>query len=192
LYIHGGIYLDIQYTFFSGFKFLELTDKEYYCKDNSGINPDIMICYPKNYILGNCIKQIVSNCKKSFYGNKEVEFIKNQYIHNSMNENLNTLTLPLEMANNMIKKNNKDILYKNIEYKEYYLELWNKVEVYNYPLLKYKKRIDLSKIMNHIQIFNDTYTFYSGSPTIVECPHNQQHYIINIRYINYMFKKTKC
>ncbi len=191
LYIHGGIFIDNKYVSYSGFKLLELTDKEYYCKEENNINTDLLVFLPNNEILNKSIQQIVINCKKSFYGNNELEIMKHQLLMNLFHEKININSFSLVSNKNIIKFNetNNNILYKNIDYKNYHLELWNRVEIYNYPILKYKTRIDLSKTINNT-IFNEKYTFYSGSPTIVSCPHNNNHYIINIRYINYVFKKT--
>lgn len=189
LYVYGGFFIDNKYIPCSGLKLLELTDKEYYCKEENNINLDLLVFLPNNNILNECIKEIVMNCKKSFYGNNEYDIIKKPLITNLFYGNINTY--PLICGGNIIKfdKNGNNILYKNINYTHCSLELWNKVEIYNYPLLKYKTRIDLSKTINST-IFNKKYKFYSGSPTIVSCPYNKNHYIINIRYINYMFKKT--
>ena len=194
LYIYGGIFIDTKYICYNGFKLLELTDKEYYCKEENNINMDLFVCLPNNPIMNKCIQQIVINCKKSFYGNNEPEIMKHQIMMNLLYEKININSFPLVTNRNIIKLNDttntsNHILYKNIDYKNYSLELWNKVEIYNYPILKYKMRVDLSKTIN-TNIFNETYKFYSGSPTIVSCPCNKNHYIINIRYINYMFKKT--
>ena len=194
LYIYGGIFIDTKYICYNSFKLLELTDKEYYCKEENNINTDLFVCLPNNPIMNKCIQQIVINCKKSFYGNNEPEIMKHQIMMNLLYEKININSFPLVSNRNIIKLNDttntsNHILYKNIDYKNYSLELWNKVEIYNYPILKYNMRVDLSKTIN-TKIFNETYKFYSGSPTIVSCPSNKNHYIINIRYINYMFKKT--
>jgi hypothetical protein len=194
LYIYGGIFIDAKYISYNGFKLLELTNKEYYCKEENNINADLLVFLPNNEVLNKSIQQIVINCKKSFYGNNELEIMKHQIMMNLLYEKININSFPLVSNRNIIKLNDttntsNHILYKNIDYKNYSLELWNKLEIYNYPILKYNKRVDLSKTIN-TNIFNETYKFYSGSPTIVSCPCNKNHYIINIRYINYMFKKT--
>jgi hypothetical protein len=189
LYVRGGFFIDTKYTCHAGFKLLELTDKEYYCKDENNINLDLIISLPNNPVMNKCIKEIVINCKKSFYGTNKLEIIKNQLITCFFHEKINKI--PLVNSGNIIKNyvTNHNILYKNIDYKDYYTELWNKVECYNYPILKYNTRVNLSKTIN-TTIFNEKYKFYSGSPTIVLSPYHKNNYIINIRYINYTFKKT--
>ena len=72
LYKNGGIYLDSKYYGMSGFKFILLTDKEYFCKDIDhslgGIYNAILICKPKNKILLKAIKEVVKNVKNKYYG----------------------------------------------------------------------------------------------------------------------------
>jgi hypothetical protein len=93
LYIYGGIFIDNKYICYGGFKLLELTDKEYYCREeNNNINTDLLVCLPNNNLLYKCIEQIVSNCKKSFYGNDESEIIKNQLLINFFHEKININT----------------------------------------------------------------------------------------------------
>ena len=76
LYKKGGIYLDSKYYGMNGFKLLQLTDKEYFCKDvkiaHSGIYNAFMICKPGNKKLLQSIKQFVKNTEENYYGHKEV------------------------------------------------------------------------------------------------------------------------
>lgn len=71
LYKEGGIYLDIKYEPYNGFKFINLTDKERWALDwdRIGVYNAILISIPKNPILLKAINQIVSNVKENFYGN---------------------------------------------------------------------------------------------------------------------------
>ena len=77
LYIRGGVYLDIKYYPVNGFKFLELTNQEYFAKDiepnGGGIYNAILITKPNNTILLNCIHKIVENVKNKFYGSSILE-----------------------------------------------------------------------------------------------------------------------
>jgi mannosyltransferase OCH1-like enzyme len=71
LYINGGIYMDIKYRCINGFKFLDLTDKEYFVRDYN-INDTytaLIVTLPGNEILHKCIRQIVENVKIKYYGN---------------------------------------------------------------------------------------------------------------------------
>ena len=72
LYKKGGIYLDSKYCGMDGFKLLQLTDKEYFCKDIensfSGIYNAILVCKPNNPILLKCIHKVVENVQNKYYG----------------------------------------------------------------------------------------------------------------------------
>jgi hypothetical protein len=76
LYKKGGIYLDSKYYGVEGFKFIQLTGKEYFCVDIpssfSGIYNAILICKPKNKIMLQSIKQVVKNVEENYYGSKPV------------------------------------------------------------------------------------------------------------------------
>ena len=71
LYKNGGVYLDIKYRPFNGFKFISLTEKEHWVldMDKNGIYNALMVCKPNNEILLKAINQIVINVKNKFYGN---------------------------------------------------------------------------------------------------------------------------
>jgi mannosyltransferase OCH1-like enzyme len=75
LYIYGGIYMDIKFIPVNNFKFINLTDKEYFCLERPGpwkqysyglIN-GLIISKPKNTILLDCINKIVDNVKTKNY-----------------------------------------------------------------------------------------------------------------------------
>jgi mannosyltransferase OCH1-like enzyme len=72
LYKKGGIYLDSKYYGMNGFKLIELTDKDYFCRDVkiafSGIYNAFIICKPKNKILLQSIQQFVKNTEENYYG----------------------------------------------------------------------------------------------------------------------------
>jgi mannosyltransferase OCH1-like enzyme len=72
LYTNGGIYFDIKYTCVNGFKFISLTEKEYFTKDAIQIGDctytALLVMLPKNDIMLKCINQIVENVKNKFYG----------------------------------------------------------------------------------------------------------------------------
>jgi len=71
LYINGGIYMDIKYRCVNGFKFLDLTEKEYFVRDYDVTNTynALIVSLPGNEILHKCIRQIVENVKNNYYGN---------------------------------------------------------------------------------------------------------------------------
>jgi len=72
MYKDGGIYLDSKYYGINNFKFIYLTDKEYFCKDRMqsfyGIYNAIFICKPGNLIILKIIQQFVKNTKDKYYG----------------------------------------------------------------------------------------------------------------------------
>ena len=149
LYINGGIYLDIKFYPVNGFKFLELTDKEYFAKDayfsGEGVLNGLIITKPNNTILLNCIHQIVENVKNNFYGSHHLEptgplLLKQCFPPGVMNNNHN----PLRLSDNgvQILFNDKAILEFNREkyhsikfssqnYYNNYITLWNIKQIYN-------------------------------------------------------------
>jgi mannosyltransferase OCH1-like enzyme len=74
LYKLGGIYLDIKYKCVHGFKFLTLTDNEYFVKDRYdsmtelAVYNALIICKPGNEILRKCINKVVENVRDRYYG----------------------------------------------------------------------------------------------------------------------------
>ena len=70
LFINGGIYMDIKYRCVNGFKFLDLTEKEYFVRDNDPKDTytALIVTLPGNQILFKCIRQIVENVKNKYYG----------------------------------------------------------------------------------------------------------------------------
>lgn len=75
LYKYGGIYLDIKYEPVNGFKFINLTEQEYWVLDidKKSIYNALMVCMPNNPILLKAINKIVENVKNKFYGNSPLE-----------------------------------------------------------------------------------------------------------------------
>jgi mannosyltransferase OCH1-like enzyme len=71
LFINGGIYMDIKYRCVNGFKFLDLTEKEYFVRDYDVNNTytALIVTLPGNKVLFKCIRQIVENVKNKYYGN---------------------------------------------------------------------------------------------------------------------------
>jgi len=128
LYKYGGIYLDIKYYPVNGFKFMTLTDKEYFVKERNrfavynkkGIYNALLICKPKNNILLKCINQIAINVREQFYGNNDLgitgPLLINQYFTNEQYKKLN---LEYCYSGNCITNDNNVILK---QYPEYYDE----------------------------------------------------------------------
>ena len=70
LYLYGGIYQDIKFESINGFKYKDITDKEYFVQDREdfGIYNALLICKKNNKILEKSIKQIINNVKNKYYG----------------------------------------------------------------------------------------------------------------------------
>jgi mannosyltransferase OCH1-like enzyme len=75
LFINGGIYLDIKFKCVNGFKFIALTEKEYFVRDRNPIDTinGLIVCKPNNNILCECINKIVKNVKNKHYGMNSLE-----------------------------------------------------------------------------------------------------------------------
>lgn len=72
MYKLGGVYVDSKYTGMHGFKFIYLTDREYFCRDIhktlGGVYNAIFICKPGNMKMLSCVNQLVENYKNNYYG----------------------------------------------------------------------------------------------------------------------------
>ena len=149
LYIYGGIYLDIKYKCINGFKFINLTDKEYFVDDieesGSGTYNGLIICKPKNEIMLKCINQIVENVNNKYYGKSSLATTGSLLLSNySTIEDKNKFELKLQLIDNCgyIVYKDKNILKHYSEYRieqekykknKKYSILWNKKNIYNIP-----------------------------------------------------------
>jgi len=198
LYIKGGIYLDIKYNCVNGFKLIELTDKEYYVRDIfhsgiTGIYQALIVCFPNNKLMYNCINQIIHYVKTDFYGYTSLDITGPHMMSLFFNEIMIT-NLDLSYSNNTIFRNNKNILYTYDSYRDeqndyyrinnmcHYNNLWNIKNIYNYKLLKPQKLYDFSRQITKF-INNENYLFHSNLINIIELPNNI--YLVNLRWINY-------
>ena len=196
LYIYGGIYLDIKMQCINNFNLLLLTNKEYFVRDrkdnllNEGIWQGLIVSYPKNEILKNCIFNIIENVKQNYYGINCLcstgPFLINKYFNS---KEISDLQLYFN-NNNSVEYNKIEILQPYKSYREdqqklslkHYGILWQKKQIYIYPTLKSINSINISRKINRI-IFNKPVTFFSSTPSIVKMSPNK--YLINLRWINY-------
>ena len=123
LYIHGGIYLDIKYHCFNGFKLLFLTDKEYFVKDllENHIYNALMATFPKNEIMLKCINQIVENVKTKNYRTSSLHTTGPGLLGSFLINENNNLRFFFKIDNysqTICDKDNNDIKIL-ISYKEY-------------------------------------------------------------------------
>jgi len=196
LYIHGGIYLDIKFRCVHPFKLIELTDKEYYVKDRpvggvNGIYQALMVHLPYNSILLKAIHTMVDYCRMNTYTNISGLCISGP----GLLYNLIQLDVPpfdLENIGNIIIRNNTYILVCYPEYRTeqantqktlHYGYMWEIKDAYNYPTLTPTTTYNLSKYIQQT-IDKNTYTFYRGTPTLIEYENN---YLVNIRWVNYTY-----
>lgn len=144
LFIYGGIYLDIKYTPYNGFKFINLCESEHFVldADGEGIYNALMVSLPRNQILYNSIRQIVTNVQNKYYGKCSLcptgPKLLTKFI--STNDPL------VDLKHSLIDVNNKFIYYQNIpilksynghdmeksyaSIRKYYGELWNERNIY--------------------------------------------------------------
>jgi mannosyltransferase OCH1-like enzyme len=153
LYKQGGIYLDVRYSPYKEFKFINLTEKEHFVLDMpsfntnvSGIYNALMVCLPGNKILLNAINQIVENVAKNYYGNSWLEptgpLLLSKYFSDTHKKDLELKHIHLTLSdqdNKVITYNDYTILkgyngyyneremYSKIEH---YGDLWRKKKIY--------------------------------------------------------------
>uniref|UniRef100_A0A6C0JHJ0 Glycosyltransferase n=1 Tax=viral metagenome TaxID=1070528 RepID=A0A6C0JHJ0_9ZZZZ len=144
LFIHGGIYLDIKYAPYKGFKFINLCESEHYVldADDAGIYNALMVSLPGNQILYKAIRRIVENVQNKYYGNCCLCPTGPKLLTNFISTND-----PLvDLKHSLIDVNNKFIYYQNIPVLKsynghdmeksyaskikYYGELWNQRNIY--------------------------------------------------------------
>ena len=152
LYIHGGIYLDIKYILVNGFKFVTMTDKEYYIKERKnikGIYTGLMVCKAGNPILLKAIHQIVENVKNKYYGSNALDVTSTTLLGSYFSyEDISKLefayhierqVIPVYRKKNQIKFHNQIVLEDYETYRQeqekfqntpYYSLLWKQQKIY--------------------------------------------------------------
>jgi hypothetical protein len=206
LYKYGGVYLDIKYKCINNFKLIDLTDKEHYVKDrtstgkdktgrssNNGIYQALLSCMPYNTILYKCIFDIVNFAQNDIHTFNPLSVtgpaLMARYFYI---DELNELRFE-NIGDILIDKNNKNthVLIYYPEYREeqrraqktlYYSIMWAIKDIYNYPTLKIKKKINLTRTITK-NINGEEILFYSSTPTIIQL--NENSYLVNLRWVNY-------
>jgi hypothetical protein len=119
LYKNGGVYLDTKYSCINNFKFIYLTNHEYFCKDidesGGGIYNAFIVCKAQNNIMLQAINQVVQNVQNRFYGNHSLEptgplMLKNFFLANA----IKALYFKLKFTSKGLF-----ILYKNFQILEF-------------------------------------------------------------------------
>ena len=147
LYIYGGIYLDIKFECVNDFKFISLTKKEYFVRDNYiyNIYNALIITLPKNEIMLKCIQKIIENVNIKYYGDTPLHptgpALLGSFFKLEEKENLDLFHIGRKRKNfweKYIFYNNKLILKDYNKYNEEkmntnkkdYPELWCNKEIY--------------------------------------------------------------
>jgi mannosyltransferase OCH1-like enzyme len=199
LYKYGGIYLDIKFNTVNGFKLKYLTNKEYFIKDSTygnitGVYQGLLVALPNNKILYNCIQKIVENVKNNLYNHNSL-CITGSHLLSKFFNSFEILNMNLHFTGNTINIKNKPLLKINNNVRieqimnqkfEHHNKIWEKKEIYNYPTLNAKTKIDLSKTID-VNILGKNIEVYSGTPTIIDISNN---YLINRRWINYNYNEN--
>lgn len=147
LYVYGGIYLDIKFSCVNGFKFITLTNDEYFVRDygnDLAVYNALMICKPHNHILLNSIKQIVQNVELEYYGTSPLEVtgpkMMIKFFTSNDKRNLNRVYLKVSGDDLYITNKDKIILKNYAKYKaerqyyqvnQHYSVLWRNHNIYN-------------------------------------------------------------
>lgn len=147
LYKNGGIYMDIKYKCINGFKFVSLTEKEYFVRDYDTRNTytALIVALPGNQILLNCINQIVENVRNHYYGENCLcptgpELLGKYFTQEEKNNMEMYHSLDDSIHKYYIVKGDSIILRWYDGYREeqstfqklkHYSELWNNRNIYN-------------------------------------------------------------
>ena len=148
LYIYGGIYIDIAMNYLGNFKFIYLTDAEYFVRDreqnnHKGIYTALIITKSKNPILLDAINHIVENVKNKYYGINPLWPTGPALLYQSYSKfysDIDNLILSFNGdGNGIIYNNNIYILDKYKEYRneqknhqihDHYHNLWLNKQIY--------------------------------------------------------------
>ena len=155
LYINGGIYLDIKYQCVNGFKLINLTEKEYFVRDygEKAVYNALIVTYPRNEILLNCINQIVENVKNEDYRNSFHHVtgptLLGEYFTQS---EINNFKLFLHVPNENIRID--QIIYNNKILLQNYNEYRNERNHCDNILSSYDMLWNVKNIYNNDDIFN--------------------------------------
>jgi mannosyltransferase OCH1-like enzyme len=92
LYINGGIYMNLKYTCVNCFKFIALTEKEYFLKDmkQNNISTELMVVKYRNQDIIRNINELIKNARTNNYNNDILlpELLLNQASINNNNDDI--------------------------------------------------------------------------------------------------------
>jgi hypothetical protein len=182
LYINGGIYADIKLNCINNFKFIALTEREYFVLDiygqskkgEIGLFNALLVSKPKNILLLRCINKISKNVKNNNYGYNYLYptgpgLLGEEYIK-MLKENELTMEAELNKLDLCFEKN-KQIIFNNVPilnfYKEYrheqnqfaktyhYAELYRLKQIYNEGIKPFYNETEESHNNEVIEPFNN-------------------------------------
>ncbi len=150
LYINGGVYIDIKFKCAPGFKFIELTDQEHFCRDfkkrKRSIYNGVMIAKPKNPLILKAIHNVVRNVNNRYYGKGSLfptgPILLGKIFKNKHMNSVDLKLAPLNKTGLSIKYNGRRILtfynnYRNeqrkFSNKPHYHILWKRRAIYHSP-----------------------------------------------------------
>lgn len=199
LYKKGGIYLDIKYKCYKNFKFITLTNKEYWVKDRpmivNGIYQALMITYPYNKLVYKAIYDIVKNVKYNIYTKISPLCVTGPGLLGSYFKPNEFDNMELKNIGDIITLNDKKILVYYKEYRKeqyntrgrdkYYDTMWWKLNIYNFKMLKSIKTVEFTK--NTIRKINgENITLYTCNPNIYL---HKGNIYIHQRWVNYYYNE---
>jgi mannosyltransferase OCH1-like enzyme/uncharacterized protein YciU (UPF0263 family) len=172
LYKTGGIYIDIKYKCINNFKFIYLTDKDYYVLDRTigwyneqkGLYNGFIVTSKENPLFLKLINNIVYNVKNNFYGLNSLHptgplLFGILYEQDNKKINKNDFELVYSECGMYISLNNMNILEIYKEYrmdsfkfsnKKHYGVLWNIKNIYSYSTELVNNSIEVTNILKEV------------------------------------------
>jgi mannosyltransferase OCH1-like enzyme len=158
LYLHGGIYLDINYGNVNNFKLSELVHKNYFVidKNNSNLAFDtkLMITEPKNIILLKAIDKLVDNVTSFTYGVNSDSVTGSTLLATILHKNEKNMkkvidSYELAYINSSMYKKGVEILTLYKEYVSEHLDLNPVNKLWTDKMMfKNEKTYDVSKLVS--------------------------------------------
>ena len=150
LYVYGGIYIDIKFKCINGYRFIHLTDQEYFVRDidasGGGIVNGLLIALPKSPFMFRAIRKVVSNVQTGYYGTSALlptgPLLLKEVIDPTIQTQLSLVTLSIPGGRTIVYVMFRDhlILTYYREYRDeqakhqdtqHYTVLWDKKQIYS-------------------------------------------------------------
>ena len=186
LYKQGGIYLDIKFVCERRFRFIYLTDKEYWVRDifhnkHPHVYQALMINLPGNPILKAAIDSIVHSCQNSLFDSiNSLSLTGPGLLGKFFNQRYLLTQCDLVNEGTTISCKGIPILTHYAQYRteqqkkqatSHYTQLWENMDIYHYPVLSpistepFEKKEDYKAFTLHIPDFfqEDVYKATCGA-----------------------------